>query len=675
MRKACYNFEKALEHLEKLKKISYGSPASFINSAKINELFSNDHYVGEMKQALKNIEDYLKKAGSLPKSEANKALQESNFLIAGVQNVFSFLESRERELYQSLANDYSEISKVYNKTQANLSRKIIKEEEEEELVERELEEMCEEERFLNNLVEVKRDRSYELFYMSDEENKRFYTDTLIQIICKQGKVHETAHEGDPLTKTIVWNSEELHNIASSLVFANDMPIRLFYQKALSDLETESTKKIHNAVMGLFFSRYDATVVSNNPKKDNLRYFNDFLYFLRDAWKTLSDHTHDQTHYRHSFTLISALSSGIFESKLAFTEAARYLYFHIHTKLHPEGEKKPLSSGHYVSEIYEELYRFLSKYPNGPLFKAIDRMLDPHSSVFDPIILGMFPGLEGTLKLGDKSINVIRSPSPITQSSILYANCNEEFIGFLNAKANLGDTTLVLNIQNRLSRKDRARSRVLEEILDGIDRAHVFSFPEPEDLLNGIEKMHGEQETFLGFFSVFKEEFNKSGSSSLFSVPDVSIGKIHAFIDDSLSVLKETFFSKKKILFKNDKLLLLHIISYLIVFKLIEIIDPNNLIVMSKDGLDYASVFISGFSFFADDEFWDEHRLKLLMVKVLAPTLVARDRLVFANYIELMSKFLNCLRKNRQNLSNLKPIFNYDLEKWNFSGYLNEITEA
>ncbi len=678
MRKSGHNFEKALQHLEKLKKISYNSPSSFINSTRSDDIFSEDHHVDEMKQAIKNIEDYLKKAGSLPKSEANKALQESNFLIAGVQNVFSFLESRERELYQSLVHDYSELSRVYNKTQANLSRKIIKEEEEEEneeLIERELEEMHEEEHFLNNLVEVKRDRSYELFYMSDEENKRFYTDTLTQIICKQGKIHETAHEGDPLTKTSVWNSEELHNLASSLVFTNDMPIRLFYQKALSNLEIKSTEKIHNAVMGLFLSRYQTTVVSNNPKKDNLQYFNDFLYFLRDAWKTQNTVPDNQTHYRHTHSLMSSLSSGIFETKLTFTEAARYLYFHINSKIQAQEDKKPLSSGQYVSEVYEELYRLFSKYPSGPLFKAIDRILDSRATVFDPIVLGVFPGLEGTLKLGDKSINIIRSPSPITQSSILYANCNEEFIGFLNAKEDLGDITLILNIQNRLSRKDRARSRVIEESLDRIDKAHIFSFPEPEDLLKHIEKVHGEQETFFGFFSIFKEEFNKSGSLSLFSVPGISRGQIYDFLDASLSVLKDTFFSKKKILFKNDKLLLLHIISYLTVFKLIEIIDPNNLIVMSKDGLDYASIFIAGLTFFSSEEAWDEHRLKLLMTKVLAPTLVARDRLVFAHHIELMSKFLNCLRKNRQNLSNLKPFYNYDLEKWQFSGYLNEIIEA
>ncbi|WP_348663009.1 calcium-binding protein [Chlamydia vaughanii] len=674
MRKSCHNFEKALEHLERLKKISYGSLPSFVQESQLDDSQEEEQSVGEMKQALKNIESYLKKASTQPKSQANKALQESNFLIAGVQNVFSFLESRERELYQSLVHDYSELSKVYNKTQANLSHKIINENEVEEAVESELEELGEEEKFLNNLVEVKRDRSYELFYMSDEENKRFYTDTLTGIICKQGKLHETTHEGDPLTKTTLWNSEEVHQMASSLVFKNDMPIRIFYKKSLSHLDVEAVEKTHNAVMALFFSRYEATVISNSPKKNNLAYFNDFLFSLRGAWKALSNSAETESNYMPSYTLVSALSSGIFESNLVFTEAARYLYFHIHTTLTPEEDKKSLSSGQYITEVYEELYRLFSKYPNGPLFKAIDRILEPHSTVFDPIILGMLPGLEGTLKLGDKNIRIIRSPSPITQSSILYANCNEEFLGFLNAKAALKETTLILNIQNRLSRKDRARSRVIEESLERIEKAHIFSFPEPEELLKIIEKIHGEQETFFGFFAALKEEYSVSGSLSVFFIPKAVHEEVNEFLDNSLTVLKDTFFSKKKILFKNDKLLLLHIISYLLVFKLIEILDPNNLMVISKDGLDYVSVFIAGFAFFADDS-WDEHRLKLLMVKILAPTLLGRDRLVFANHVEMLSKFVNCLRKNRQHLNNLKPFFSYDLEKWDFAGYLNEITEV
>ena len=179
-----------------------------------------------MKQSLKNIESYLKRAGDLPRSEANKALQESHFLISGVQNVFSFLEIREQHLYQSLVHDYSELNKVYSKTQEDLSHKLVDEHTSDETSRPEVNE-SREERFLNNLVEVKQDRSYELFYMSDEENKRFYTDTLTQIICKQGKLHETAYEGDPLIKTVLWHSEEVHHIVSSLVFTNDMPMRIY----------------------------------------------------------------------------------------------------------------------------------------------------------------------------------------------------------------------------------------------------------------------------------------------------------------------------------------------------------------------------------------------------------------------------------------------------------------
>lgn len=114
-------------------------------------------------------------------------------------------------------------------------------------------------------------------------------------------------------------------------------------------------------------------------------------------------------------------------------------------------------------------------------------------------------------------------------------------------------------------------------------------------------------------------------------------------------------------------MLLHLIYYFVVFNLIEQLDPNTLVIMSKDGLDYASVFVSGFAFFEDRGNWDEDSLKRMVARMLAPTLVARDRLVFAQHVELLSKFLNCLRKNRHNLKDLRTLFSYDLEGWQFSG--------
>lgn len=665
MRKSGHGFKKALEQLEKLKKISYGSPAMV---SPLHQDRKEENPICEMKDALKNIGGYFKKAATSPKKQADKALKESNFLISGVQNVFSFLENRERRLYQSLVHDYSELSKTYSKTQENLSHKITSESEEEVIDEVE---SPEEERFLNNLVEVKKDRCYELFYISDEDNKRFYTETLSQIIYKQGKLHEASHEGDPLTKTIVWRSEETQKVSSSLIFTNDAPIRIFYETALSHFHLPFVEKIHNAVMALFCSRYPTTLVSNSPKKDNTRYFNDFLLFLREAWLALSTDP-QETVCRSSQVLISALSLGIFESKRVFTEAARYLYFHITTKLEAEG-KKALSTGQYITEAYETLYRLFAKYPNGPLFKAIDILLETGTTSFDPFMLGMLPSHEGTLTWGEKTIRVIRSPSPVHQNSIVYATCNEEFTGFLKTKAELGEMTLVLNIQNRLTRKDRARSHIIEATIERVSNAYVFSFPEPEELLKSLEEHYGEQETFSTFLSSLQKEFTVG--SSLFLIPQLSLKGMEEFIAQSFPKLKDVFFSKKKILFRNDKLLLLHTISYLLVFKLIEILNPDNLVVMSKDGLDYASVFIAGFAFFSQDDFWDEHKLKLAMTKILSPTLVARDRLVFTHHMELLSKFVNCLRKNRAHLGALQPLFSYDPQKWELTGYLEEITEV
>lgn len=669
MKRCRYNFEQALEDLERMKKISYGVSRS---SKRDNK------EVTEIREALKNLEDYLYRMSSSSHRQLDKALKESEFLISGVQNVFSFLENQENTLYQSLVDEYENIDKAYHKVQTHLHKALQAPEEEIENNETLHEEK--QELFLNNLVEVKKDYSYELFFMSDEDNKRFYSEALSQIIYKQSKLHENVHENDPLTKTILWKSNEIKKSASSLVVKNDVMFRAFYPEALNHLNIEAIQKTHNAIMALFLSRYEATSVGHDPKKNNISYFNDFLLFLREARKDLHNDLKDLSCDQKRVKLLtSALSMGIFESKLVFEDVAHYLYYQITLPIQPEGTKKPLSSGQYLMDIYEELYRKFAKYPNGPLFKAIDRILESGTHhIFDPIILGMFPSLEGVLKFEDQQIDIIRSPSPVAQSSILYATCNEEFLGFLDEKVDRGEVTFILNIQNRVSRKERARCRVIEETLEQaeyVSHTQLFSFPNPEDLLENLEKIHGDIETFSEFFSILKEEFKKPGMNSSFFLSPLLEDPVQTFLELCCPVLKDAFFSKKKILFKNDKLLLLHLISYLLVLKSIEEINPNTIVVMSKDGLDYASVFVAGFAFFSKDTSWDEHSLKLLMTKILSPTLVSRDRLVFTSHIEIFSKFVNCLRKNRQTLSMIKPFFNYDIEKWEFSNYLDEFIEV
>lgn len=667
-----HNFEKALENLENLKKLSFDK---IIDQEHQTMTAKSDvhHRSEKIKEALNGLQGYVQFARSLPKQEADKGLKQLNFLFSGVQNVSSFLEEKDTRLYHVLEPQFFELNQTYNHTQTALNQALS-----EINSQNNLPLTTEDENYqLNSLVEIKRDKVYELFYLSDEKNHKFYSETLIQIINKQEKVYESVHEGDPLTKAVLWNIEAVDRLVRSILMFNDVPIRLFYQKAFKYLHEDSVSYTHNALMALFLSRSSAST-SKTSAKSNIHYFTDFILFLRNAWDALLLKTELQEDYdRHSYALISSLSISLFQTSIVFEQAEKFLYFQIKKTVHLDEDKK-LNASQYLSEVYEELHRFLSQYPNGPLFKAIDKLADAHMEPFDPIMLGMLPSLEGVLRSEYKKIDVIRSPSPISQSSVAYAHCNQEFLEFLQTKTQLQTKVLVLNIQNRLSWKDRARTRVIEESIEQTenkDYISVCSFPEPEEFLQLIEQHYGEQETFKDFFSIVYSEFQKPQSISLWLIPKHCQEKINIFLNSVLPLLKEVFFSKKKILFKNDKILLLHIISYLIIFKLIEIMDPDSLMVITKDGLDYASIFIGGFAFFAQDSGWDEHQLKLFISKILTPTLVARDRLIFSNHIELLSKFINCLRKNRQNLHLLKTFFHFDIEGWRLSNYMNEFTEV
>ena len=175
-------FEKALKNLELLKKFSYDYSSGSAETSSSNKALS------EMKDALHYIDHYFKQAGTFPQKDIDKAIKETDFLIAGVQDVFSFLEDRKEEVYRSLSKDYLHLNHTYDEAREHLSHKAIEQQESPVLS---AEVGQEQEEFLNNLVEVKKDRSYELFYMANENNKRFYSDALAQIIYKQGKIHES----------------------------------------------------------------------------------------------------------------------------------------------------------------------------------------------------------------------------------------------------------------------------------------------------------------------------------------------------------------------------------------------------------------------------------------------------------------------------------------------------
>ncbi|WP_213357504.1 hypothetical protein [Chlamydiifrater phoenicopteri] len=683
MEKREQSFQDAMRHVQNIRK-NLSDTACFFEDADLLskdktpsynqfQMFPCGELIDSIKHSLESVGSYINKI-------SNKQQIEGTPLINEVENLLEVFDDN-KELLETIgiSSEYNELRSAYtevinsNEDDSFKSKGPAVDSDKPSIVIP----------ILDSLVEVKRDKYYELFFITNENNKKFYTDSLAQIIAKHGKVYETSSTSDPLTRTFLWQGKEKERQSRYMFSVAEPCIRDFYKlEALKEKAIPEISIVHNAVMALMLSKQPKTMISSKPVKSNVAYFNDFLGFLREAVILL-----EEVHYNSVETpalkikakkIIDEWLLSLASYRPTYSEALHYLLSQMNVSM----EGKKISASKYLSDLYDEQHRIFSKFPNGPLLKAVDYLSDRSlCQQFDPFKMGLTPSFEGELVYNEReiAIKVLSSASPVIQESVSYASLNQEFLSLLKVFKQEGSSVFIVNFQNRRSKKDKARTRLLEECADSLDFAGnvtLFSCPEPEELLSNIENER-EIEDFSEFIQAVEKELRKDRSTSSYGMNlEVKNQLEKEFLPKCLSSLKELFFAKKKILFRNDKLLLLHLISYLLIFKQLEVVLPNYFWIMSKDGLDYADTFLAGlFCFSRKSTDLDEKSLKLMLAKLSVQTFLMRDRQVLSSCVELLEKLMGALRKNRKNLPKLQALYTCDLEGWVFSGFLPEINEG
>ncbi|WP_213318149.1 calcium-binding protein [Chlamydiifrater volucris] len=683
MEKQEQSLQEAMKHVQNIRKNLLSNTSCFFedsevvvspkNSRDSLYLFPCGELAASIKHSMESIGSYINKFSNKQQLTRNPFIHEVEDLLEVFDGQSDLLESI------GVSEEYNDLRNTYEHVIGTEAKDSLAIKEQEVNLDNDLSKVP----TLDSLVEVKRDRYYELFFIRNEDNKRFYTESLAQIIAKHGKLHEASSTVDPLTKTFLWQGNEKERQSNYIFSASEPFIRDFYKLgALKNKTIPEVSAVHNAILALMLSKTSKTKISSKPIKSNLAYFNDFLGFLREATLLLEEgsfNTSEKTDLRiTSGRIVDKWILSLFFYRPDNSEALRYLFSQMNSSM----EGKKMSASKYVSDLYDEQHRIFSKFPNGPLLKSLDYLSDKHScQQFDPFKMGMTPSFEGNLVCsnGKAFMKVFSSANPITQESVLYASLNQEFLSLLKILKREGSSVFVVNFQNRQSKKDKARTRLLEECADNSDfsgNIKVFSCPEPEDLLLNIEGKE-EIKDFNEFVQAVLEELTKNEVSSSYRMDSLIKNRLEKeFLPKCLNSLKDVFFSKKKILFRNDKLLLLHLVSYLLVFKQLEIILPNYFWIMSKDGLDYVGAFLAGLCCFSRKSTeWDEKFLKSMLAKLSVSTFLMRDRQVMSPCVELLEKLMSSLRKNRKNLPKLHSLYELDLEGWEFMGFVPQINEG
>ncbi|MEZ5314879.1 MAG: hypothetical protein R3E91_01520 [Chlamydiales bacterium] len=527
---------------------------------------------------------------------------------------------------------------------------------------------------LNDLKVIQRDHLYELFYLKNEQGTHFYTYDLarnIKLACDFGEFAEEYFSDDPLLQIKNWEDKELHLLALAIRKSAGHFMDKFYQEAMKYKEMGLIALLHNACMALMLASDPKNLIRQFSLKGCHLYFWDFLFFLRAV-----------LHNREFEKLVIYGSSS---EKSFFQNALNLIYQFcrlLYTQTH---DRKELSS--VISQIVEKtipnknhvnalsdrlmqtnlgLIQAFKKHPSGPVFKAVDIIRETREFCFDPLIQGNLPFHEWTLSKEEQVIHVLHLPCPIIQQWIHHAIVSEEFKTFLRG-FEINEKLLIVNFQDRTSWKEHARSMAIEELaqkgefapyLTTITLAKDTHFYNQSDLYQELDKA----ESFIGHL----RDHLRDPTTGYYFPDNINKQLFPDFIDSLLIKIHKIFFDFKKTLSYLERLDFIQLVYHFIELKLIEIIQPSYIALISKDSLDIGGTSNVGLLALLAIGCRKNLDYKKIEMALFGSTIMQRERVIHPERFDRLYNFIRLLESKGDYLSHFIALFKKDSFNWEIS---------
>ena len=460
---------------------------------------------------------------------------------------------------------------------------------------------------LKDFETVKRDFEYELFMIRNENAAPYFNEQLlhsIKLVCdfdpEKGLLEE-----DPLLRIRSMQDRDVQASAQQILHACHESISLFYQKALKSLqENMFARELSHAIIALFLTANPRNLIQNTSGKSSLDYFHDFHGFLRGA--LTSDECQKYIAYPPEkgeklphllLGLAFSLARG-FISRLGGVRQEAIGLIHRSMRKGEEKDKKTAIRAETLCSqllIEDSRYRaYLNQFPNGPLFKILDliRTHDPEELSFDPLLQDNFPQKVCELICGSKKIDLLRLPSPTQQRVINKALIVPEFGAFLRSFGPK-EKHLLINLQDRTAWQEYARSKALETLQKSAEFSEaitVVTLPKSTDF-------YYQSSEYLNiniaqdFITLFKEQIASNQECGYFFPSKI---EVQEFTAKALPLIHKIFFNEKSNLSRQNREDFIEIFYQLLLFKLIEIVQPTSLSFSCKDAVDTGSAQLAVF---------------------------------------------------------------------------------
>jgi hypothetical protein len=329
------------------------------------------------------------------------------------------------------------------------------------------EEMKGELQALKDLEAVQLDDEYELFYIAKDDGTPYFTPQLLRHIRMVGNFDESLmskDREDMLRRMEVILDRDLHVSAQEILAEASDLIERFYKEALQHREQEGPASLSFAVMALMLASNPKNLLHNSQGKSSVDYFIDFERHLRKALES-----QDYTHWRSTslekltpFNNICLKLSHYLCNALFLRSGARHeIMSFIRDVIENRAVELPTLWGT-LSSIETTLRSELRKYPSGPLMKILKAFrYGEEKKGFDPLIQKNPPSHIFNLSSETTHTSIVHLPCPVHQEMIDRVTVTPEFKGYLRSLVNRKH--LYINLQDRTSWKEHARSSAIEEL--------------------------------------------------------------------------------------------------------------------------------------------------------------------------------------------------------------------
>lgn len=506
---------------------------------------------------------------------------------------------------------------------------------------------------LKDFETVRRDEEYELFYVRNEDGKPYFNNELLRNIklTVDLESQDETFEEDPLLKVRAIEDRDLQSSANQILGLCHPRIEDFFKISKKLADNDLAQALNMAIMALFLAANPRNLLQNTAGKSCLQYFTDFLAFLRKSMRT--------GEYQKWIAYPPDRSDKVAAVLLTLTHGLCRAFFLrvggvkqeaiglIHRTMRRgeeifQAEKKQILKGDTLWNRFlladERLRALLLQFPNGPLFKILDLIREEQEEdaavPFDPLVQENLPSRLYQMKWKEKTVDVIRMPSPVRQALINKCETADEFRGFLRS---LGEESpkrrhLIVNLNDRTSWREYARSRAIENLHINAEYSKylfVITLPKNTDFYNQNNEYLNLNKA-EDFIAAFKAQLVSPEECGFFFPSSWKKEEIFRFADSALEHIHTCFFHSKESLTRRNREDFIEIFYQFLILKAIEQFNPDSISFTCKDAIDTGAsqgATFYGFLKLLHGDFSKKEEQDFLLWLFYTPALFIRERAI------------------------------------------------